>query len=335
MTSELLSKATQEVVTNEVYTYTAPWNVFAFNFSCNPHESFRLGVSSFLEDTENYLELIKLDPVHNKFRVVGQVPHSYSPTKIQFIPDLEGNYSDILATSSDSLKLWSCNGGLSLVSDLVNTRYTQYSGPITSFDWNPSNLSVIGTASIDKTCTIWDVENEVVLKQILTHNKEVNDIAFGHDSKVFASVSADGSLRRFDLRDLSQCTILYENRDCSPIMRVAWNKVDPHFLAIISMESPLVTVLDTRHPGVPIVQLCGHSKYVNSIAWAPNSNCYICTAGDDCQALIWDLKQTTGQVSAPMMMYNSEAEIMMLNWSALQQDWLAISFEKSLRLLKL
>ena len=28
---------------------------------------------------------------------------------------------------------------------------------------------------------------------------------------------------------------------------------------------------------------------VNALAWAPHSSCHICTAGDDSQALIWDL----------------------------------------------
>ena len=28
---------------------------------------------------------------------------------------------------------------------------------------------------------------------------------------------------------------------------------------------------------------------MNALAWAPHSSCHICTAGDDSQALIWDL----------------------------------------------
>jgi len=325
----------EEKTSNEIYTYTAPWNVYAFNFSNHPNQNFRLAMGSFLEHPDNYLRIIQLHPEQNKFELIGEANHTYAPTKIMWVPDLQGTTEDLFATTSDCLRIWKCNGGIKNVANLVNTRNTQYSGPLTSFDWNPNNLSMVGTASIDNTCTIWDIESETMLKQILTHTKEVNDIAFGHDSSVFTSVSADGSVRMFDLRDLNQCTIMYENRDCTPIMRVSWNKIDPHFLAVISMESPLVTILDTRHPGVPIVQLSGHSQYANSIAWAPNSNCYICTAGDDCQALIWDLKQSTGQVNAPMMMYKAEAEIIMLNWSAVQQDWVAITYDKSLQLLKL
>ena len=28
---------------------------------------------------------------------------------------------------------------------------------------------------------------------------------------------------------------------------------------------------------------------MNALAWAPHSSCHICSAGDDAQALIWDL----------------------------------------------
>ena len=35
---------------------------------------------------------------------------------------------------------------------------TEYCAPLTSFDWNETDPSIIGTCSIDTTCTIWDVE---------------------------------------------------------------------------------------------------------------------------------------------------------------------------------
>ena len=34
---------------------------------------------------------------------------------------------------------------------------SDFSGPITSFDWNPVDLSNIATSSIDDTVTIWDI----------------------------------------------------------------------------------------------------------------------------------------------------------------------------------
>lgn len=33
-----------------------------------------------------------------------------------------------------------------------------YDAPLTSFDWNDGDPRRVGTASIDTTCTIWDIE---------------------------------------------------------------------------------------------------------------------------------------------------------------------------------
>ena len=48
-------------------------------------------------------------------------------------------------------------------------------------------------------------------------------------------------------------------------------------------------ILDIRYPTLPVAELQRHQAAVNALAWAPHSSCHICTAGDDAQALIWDL----------------------------------------------
>ena len=60
--------------------------------------------------------------------------------------------------------------------------------------------------------------------QLIAHDKEVYDIAWG-GAGVFASVSADGSVRVFDLRDKEHSTIIYETEQPDmPLLRLAWNK---------------------------------------------------------------------------------------------------------------
>ena len=81
--------------------------------------------------------------------------------------------------------------------------------------------------------------------------------------------------------------------------------------------------------------LDGHSQCVNSLAWAPHSSCHICTAGDDNQALIWDLS-SLGQkpISDPILAYYAESEVNQLQWSKGQPDWVAICFDKKLQILR-
>ena len=117
---------------------------------------------------------------------------------------------------------------------------------------------------------------------------------------MFASVGADGSVRMFDLRHLEHSTIIYEDPQHTPLLRLtfcihtilcfcknttfftyrlAWNKQDPNYLATVAMDACEVIILDVRVPCTPVARLNNHKACVNGIAWAPHSSCHICTAG--------------------------------------------------------
>ena len=84
---------------------------------------------------------------------------------------------------------------------MLRNRNSLYCAPITSFDWNQQNQSIIGTSSIDTTCTIWDIELQRITMQLIAHDSAVYDISF-RDKQMFASCGEDGSARLFDLRNL-------------------------------------------------------------------------------------------------------------------------------------
>jgi len=199
-------------------------------------------------------------------------------------------------------------------------------------DWNRDDQTVIGTSSIDSTCTIWNVDTQTP-KSILAHTDEVYDIAFNNKNQC-ATTGKDGFLRLFDLRAMEHSTIIYEAADLVPLLRLTWNKHDQNYLATFLMEQQQVVILDIRAPSVPVAELNGHSQCVNSIAWAPHSSCHICTGGDDCQALIWDLTPMPKPITEPILAYNAEAEINTLQWSKAQPEWVAITFNRKLQILR-
>jgi WD repeat-containing protein 68 len=192
---------------------------------------------------------------------------------------------DLVATTGDYLRIWNIReDGVTLSALLNNNKNSEFCAPLTSFDWNETNLARIGTSSLDTTCTIWDIEKEVVDTQLIAHDKEVYDIAWG-GPEVFASVSADGSVRVFDLRDKDHSTIIYESpTPDTPLLRLGWNKQNPRYMATMEMDSSKVVVLDIRFPTLPVAELQRHRAPVNTLAWAPHSSCHLCTAGDDSQA---------------------------------------------------
>lgn len=74
--------------------------------------------------------------------------------------------------------------------------------------------------------------------------------------ETFIVIAADGSVRVFDLRDKEHSTIIYESpQPETPLLRLAWNKQDPRFMATILLDSPKVVVLDIRFPTLPVAEL--------------------------------------------------------------------------------
>jgi WD repeat-containing protein 68 len=108
-------------------------------------------------------------------------------------------------------------------------------------------------------------------------------------------------------------------------------------MATILIDSSKVVVLDIRYPTLPVAELQRHGGAVNALAWAPHSSCHICSAGDDSQALIWDLSTMAQPLDAgldPILAYSAGSEINQLQWSSAQPDWIAIAFGNKLQVLR-
>jgi WD repeat-containing protein 68 len=142
---------------------------------------------------------------------------------------------------------------------------------LTSFDWNIEDPYTIGTSSIDTTCTLWDISKQSIKTQLIAHENEVYDLAFAPGVFTFATAGADGSIRMFDVRTLEHSTILYDNQNQIPFVRLTWNRMDPNQIATVMMDNNKVILLDIRYPSYILHELCGHSNYVNSVSWAPSS----------------------------------------------------------------
>lgn len=279
------------------------------------------------------------DPCSNQLYKSSEFDHPYPCTKLLWSPDRSTQSKDLLATTGDYLRLWSIPESESIQPKkevlLNNNKNSEYCAPLTSFDWNEADPNTIGTSSIDTTCTVWDVTNQVAKTQLIAHEREVFDIAFARGKDVFGSVGADGSLRLFDLRSLEHSTIIYESPNYVPLLRLGWNKQDANYLATFMADSHRTIVLDIRVPSTPVVELGGHSGCVNATAWAPHSSCHICSAGDDSQALIWDLSGLPRQpIEDPILAYNAGGEINSLQWSSSQPDWVSIAFGNEMQILR-
>ena len=80
----------------------------------------------------------------------------------------KGIYPDLLATSGDYLRVWQqgTDGDTRMACLLNNNKNSDFCAPLTSFDWNEVEPNLIGTSSIDTTCTIWGLETGQMLGRV-------------------------------------------------------------------------------------------------------------------------------------------------------------------------
>ena len=178
--------------------------------------------------------------------------------------------------------------------------------------------------------------NRQVRTQLIAHDEEVYDMSFANGPHQFASVGGDGSLRLFDLRQLEHSTIMYETPSKTPLLRVAWNKQNPNYIATMKQDAHKTTILDIRLPLHPVTELGGHSAPLTAISWAPHSPGHLCSAGDDTQSLIWNLGNLAQEEKLePILAYSAASEINNMEWNGVSPDWIGISFANSLQILRI
>ncbi len=143
----------------EIYRYDAPWNIFSMNWSMRPDKLFRLAIGSFIEEYDNKIQIVSLDEERGEFVAQPAFNHYYPATKVMWMPDTKGTWPDLLATSGDYLRIWKVSDNPTKPEcTLNNNQASDFCAPLTSFDWNEMDPTIIGASSMDTTCTIWGLE---------------------------------------------------------------------------------------------------------------------------------------------------------------------------------
>jgi WD repeat-containing protein 68 len=156
-------EGSQQPQRKEIYTYRADWTIFglAWNRRPDPTSQFKLAISSYVEQYSNVVSIIKKNPANDEGSLykAAEFDHPYPCTKIMWSTDMRHGAKDLLATTGDYLRLWSVSddgsgrGTLSVKKEalLNNNKTSEYCAPLTSFDWNETDPSIVGTSSIDTT----------------------------------------------------------------------------------------------------------------------------------------------------------------------------------------
>ena len=136
-----------------------------------------------MEQYSNVVSIIKKNPASDEGSLyqAASFDHPYPCTKIMWSNDMGHGAKDLLATTGDYLRLWNCtddgsgSGTMTVKKEalLNNNKTSEYCALLTSFDWNEADPNILGTSSIDTTCTIWDINTQQVRTQLIAHDREV------------------------------------------------------------------------------------------------------------------------------------------------------------------
>lgn len=53
----------------------------------------------------------------------------------------------------------------------------------------------------------------------------------------------------------------------TPLLRIAFNPSDSHYIAAFHADCGDVQILDMRSPGAPVIEIKAHKAQVNAIGW--------------------------------------------------------------------
>lgn len=134
---------------------------------------------------------------------------------------------------------------------------------------------------------------------------------------------------------------MYESPDLKPLVRIGWNKLDDRYIAAIVAGSPKVLILDLRNTSRPVFELNQHMASVNSISWSPHSRLHLCSAAEDCTAIVYDIGSVaaTAEVShsgntsfgsmqwSSSVFFRSKRPISQIRWSPTRANCIALSDE--------
>mmetsp|Transcript_2622 Transcript_2622/g.6090 ORF Transcript_2622/g.6090 Transcript_2622/m.6090 type:complete len:355 (+) Transcript_2622:787-1851(+) len=197
------------------------------------------------------------------------------------------NGKQLAAASSDNkIHLW-CLMTYQLLISL-----TGHGDTIWCVQYSP-DCQVLASASSDGTIRLWEVDTGFPISILRAHANWVWCLQFAPNSQNFASAGAD---TRIFLWDVDQnIPLLGKSAHAKSVQALCFAPTDGRKMVTVGADSIVcVWHVNWEIPTCDLrARLEGHLGVINSVAVSPNSDTFIVSAGEDCVARLWNLKDLT------------------------------------------
>ena len=261
-------------------------------------------------DSQNYIYLYSLE---NTLLSATEVPWPVTKTSFSYSPTLKNKF----LTSSDVIRVYNLNCdtfALEIVDTLSETK-NSFNGPVVTFDWSKTKPDLLGSCSIDTTCSIWNVEKKILTTQLIAHKKEVTDFTFSNDDKCFITSGGDGQVKLFDLRDLKTSFQIYQTSDDTAISGVSFNPNNSNLISVRTDNSPLIGVIDVRQTK-KLYDITFHTKDLTCCSWSPYYMDLLASASTDGALATWMVKDKSEEKPYDVCYFDSAIYNMV--WSPIE-----------------
>eukprot|EP00475_Leptophrys_vorax_P006010 TRINITY_DN13655_c1_g1_i1.p1 TRINITY_DN13655_c1_g1~~TRINITY_DN13655_c1_g1_i1.p1 ORF type:complete len:534 (-),score=166.42 TRINITY_DN13655_c1_g1_i1:53-1522(-) len=241
---------------------------------------------------------VKHDGGVNRVRVVPQAPHvvaSWAETGKVHIWDLKNLMNQLNIDNPEP----AINGpARSAVPETLKPLFT-FKGHCTegfAMDWSPLFGGRLVTGDSNRYMYLWEPNQgtgswNVDKQPFVGHKASVEDLQWSPTQpEVFASCSADKSVRIWDCRVKKNDVMRVEEAHSSDVNVISWNRSpSAGHLLVSGSDDGSFKVWDLRALKQPAGHFKWHKHPITSIEWHPTQESVIGVASEDDSISIWDL----------------------------------------------